>query len=262
MTLRRFPYATAVTFVVTAGFSIAQFVDPSLLPLFERDPGLIADGEWWRLATSLVFQDGGIAGTVSNLLFLLVLGVLAELALGPWRWLALYLAGAVAGQAAGYLTGTVGAGNSIAVCGLAGGVLAGYTRGVLAAGGRGDRAGTERDVVGGNAHDPVRDLTVPGGAVARPGLERAAVAVAAFWCLLMVTTIGLDTVAFLAVVFGAVALVGQRDRLPWAVLPAVSAASAVLLAALGNLHGFALIGGALVGVLIVPAPASGEDSPG
>ena len=223
MTLRRFPYATAVTFLLTAGFSIAQFADPSLLPLFERDPGLIADGEWWRLATSLVFQDGGVAGTVSNLLFLLVLGVLAELALGPWRWVALYLAGAVAGQAAGYLTGTVGAGNSIAICGLAGGVLAGYTRGVLR------RSG------------PI----VAGGRAAY-----AAVSVAAFWSLLMVTTIGLDTVVFLAVVFGGIALVGQRDRLPWYVLPAAGAASAVLLAAVGNLHGYALIAGALVGVFL------------
>src|SRR3954471_13367685 len=117
MTSRRFPYATAVVFVLTACFSIAQFTDAALLPRFERDPAPIADGEWWRLATSLVFQDGGVAGTVSNLLFLLVLGVLTEQALGPWRWLALYLAGAVAGQAAGYLTGTVGAGNSIAICG-------------------------------------------------------------------------------------------------------------------------------------------------
>src|SRR4051794_29024037 len=145
---RRFPYATAVTFLVTAGFSIAQFFDADLVPRFERDPGLIADGEWWRLATSLVFQDGGIAGTVSNLLFLLALGVLTEWTVGPGRWVALYLAGAVAGQAAGYLLGTVGAGNSIAVCGLAGGVLAWYTRGVLAAADRGDLGEADRGDLG------------------------------------------------------------------------------------------------------------------
>lgn len=88
----------------------------------------ISDGQCWRLATSLVFQDGGVLGTATNLVFLVAVGVLVERAHGPWRWVALYLAGAVAGQVAGVLTGMVGAGNSIAICGLAGGLLGAYAR--------------------------------------------------------------------------------------------------------------------------------------
>jgi membrane associated rhomboid family serine protease len=120
----RVPRATAAVFAVTATCSILQFPYPALLAALRRDPAALADGQWWRLVTPLVVQDGGVAGTVSNLLFLAVLGVLAERLLGTRRWLVLYAAGAVAGTAAGYAWDPHGAGNSIALCGLAGGVLA------------------------------------------------------------------------------------------------------------------------------------------
>jgi hypothetical protein len=55
----------------------------------------------WRWLTSLLVQDGGVLGTASNLIFLGLLG-------------------AVAGQVAGVFWQPVGAGNSMAVCGLAG----------------------------------------------------------------------------------------------------------------------------------------------
>jgi hypothetical protein len=55
----------------------------------------------WRWLTSLLVQDGGVLGTASNLIFLGLLG-------------------AVAGQVAGVFWQPVGAGNSVAVCGLAG----------------------------------------------------------------------------------------------------------------------------------------------
>jgi membrane associated rhomboid family serine protease len=75
-----------------------------------------------------VVQDGGLFGLIFNVGTLLVLGVLAERRLGRWRWLVLYLGGAAAGQAMGYLAGTVGAGNSIANLGLAGGLIAAFSR--------------------------------------------------------------------------------------------------------------------------------------
>jgi membrane associated rhomboid family serine protease len=232
MTLRRFPILTAAVFVLTATFSVYQLVGhDDLLARFQRDPARIADGEWYRLVTSLVFQDGGVVGTASNLLFLLVLGALVELALGHWRWAALYVAGAAAGQAAGCAFGTVGAGNSIAVCGLAGGILAAYAR-------TGDHALTRRDFE------------------SRPLPERAhyaALSAAGFWSVLMVATVGdLGSVPFAAIVVGAFALVWGHDRLPWWTLPLASAAAAVLLAALGDLHGYALLAGAVVGWLLAP----------
>jgi membrane associated rhomboid family serine protease len=124
MTPPRVPRATAAVLTVTAGCSILQFPYPPLLAALRRDPAALAEGQWWRLVTPLVVQDGGVAGTVSNLLFLAVLGVLAERLLGARRWLVLYGAGAVAGTAAGYAWNPHGAGSSIALCGLAGGVLA------------------------------------------------------------------------------------------------------------------------------------------
>lgn len=232
MTVRRFPFLTAAVFAVTAAFSVYQLAGhDDLLARFQRDPARIADGEWYRLVTSLVFQDGGVAGAASNLLFLLVLGALVEIALGRRRWAALYVAGAAAGQAAGCAFGTVGAGNSIAVCGLAGGILAAWIR-------TGDRALTGRDF---------ESRALP---------ERAyhtAVSAAAFWSVLMVATVGdLSSVAFAAIVVGALALTWGRDRLPWWALPAASVATAVLLAALGNLHGYALLAGAVIGWLVAP----------
>jgi membrane associated rhomboid family serine protease len=47
-------------------------------------------GDWWRTLTSLFVQDGGVAGTVSNLAFLLVMGVLTEQVLAAWQWLVCY----------------------------------------------------------------------------------------------------------------------------------------------------------------------------
>jgi len=124
VTLRPLPVLTVVVFVLTAVPSLLQGLLPGLEPALRRDPSAIAEGEWWRLGTSLVVQDGGWLGTLSNLAFLLILGTFAERTLGRVWWLALYLGGAVAGQAAGVLFGTVGAGNSVAVCGLAGGLIA------------------------------------------------------------------------------------------------------------------------------------------
>ncbi|MFI6323993.1 rhomboid family intramembrane serine protease [Nonomuraea sp. NPDC050556] len=124
--MRRFPIVTLVVFLVTAVPSTLQFFLPGLEPALMRVPG---SGDWWRTFTSLVVQDGGVGGTVFNLACLAVIGYFTEQTFGPWRWLLLYAGGAAAGQAAGYLFGDPGAGNSIAVCGLAAGLA--YASGSL-----------------------------------------------------------------------------------------------------------------------------------
>lgn len=116
------PVVTPVALVVTAVPSLLQFALPWLEPALRRDPAAIRAGEWWRLITALVVQDGGPYGTLTNLAFLAVLGYVAERAIGPGRWLVLYASGAVAGELSGLLYGQAGAGNSIALCGLAGGL--------------------------------------------------------------------------------------------------------------------------------------------
>jgi membrane associated rhomboid family serine protease len=116
---RRPPVVTAVVLVVTATTSVLGLLVPGVLAALQRTPqGL--HGDWWRTFTSLFVQDGGVAGTISNLAFLLVMGVLAEQVLAAWQWLVCYFGAGLVGQLAGYAWQPRGAGNSVAICGLAG----------------------------------------------------------------------------------------------------------------------------------------------
>lgn len=64
----RWPWATTVAVIIVGIATLAQFtVAPWLLNSLERNWTLIARGQVWRLLTSLVVQDGGVAGAVFNL---------------------------------------------------------------------------------------------------------------------------------------------------------------------------------------------------
>ncbi len=103
---------------MTALGGIVQQLVPGFLESLERRPiGLY--GEWWRIVTALVVQDGGIAGLATNLFFLAVVGAVAEQILSRPRWLLQYFGTGVITELVGYLLQPVGGGNSIAVCGLA-----------------------------------------------------------------------------------------------------------------------------------------------
>ncbi len=116
----RRPVATAIALVVVAVPSLVQLtVAPGLLGALERDRGAVADGEVWRLVTSLVVQDGGWAGTAFNLAALAVVGAVAERAWGWRRWLVVALAAGVGAQLWGLVVQPVGGGTSVAVFGLA-----------------------------------------------------------------------------------------------------------------------------------------------
>jgi membrane associated rhomboid family serine protease len=119
--LRRFPLVTAVVFGVTALVNLTQFLVPGTLAHLERSPAGL-HGDWWRTATALFVQDGGVAGTLSNLAFLIAAGVIAEQAVSRPRWLLCYFGAALAGELAGYAWQPYGGGNSVAICGLAGAV--------------------------------------------------------------------------------------------------------------------------------------------
>ncbi|MFB9200732.1 rhomboid family intramembrane serine protease [Nonomuraea spiralis] len=203
------PYVTAVVFVVTAVPSLLQFALPGLEPAWMRDPAAISGGEWWRLGTALVVQDGGVFGVLFNLAFLAVLGYAAERAFGPGRWLLLYASGAIAGEAAGYLLNDPGAGNSIALCGLAGALA----------------------------------VAAPGTLERSLGAFYAVVSGA--WALSAFGTVGV--VLMVALAAGGFQLVVHRDRVPGPLFPAVAAVAAVVLCVLPDLHGFALLAGVLAG---------------
>ncbi|NUT41289.1 MAG: rhomboid family intramembrane serine protease [Thermoactinospora sp.] len=212
------PFLTGAVLVVTAVPSLLQFAVPGLEPALMRDPAAISGGEWWRLATALVVQDGGVFGTLFNLAFLAVLGYVAERAFGPARWLLLYVSGAVAGEAAGHLLNDPGAGNSIALCGLAAGLA----------------------------------LAAPGT------LERSLGAFyAVVLAISMLAGSGTVGVILMVVLAGAgFQLVARRDRVPAWLFTAVPVTVAAPLTALRDLHGFALLAGIIVGWILTGKYAS------
>jgi hypothetical protein len=113
------------TIALLAGVAIPSVVglaSPGVRDALERDADRIEDGELWRLVTALVQQDGGVAGTVFNLVALLVLGSVAERLLGPARTVATFLAVGVLAQLPALAWDPVGAGNSLGNFGLAGSI--------------------------------------------------------------------------------------------------------------------------------------------
>jgi hypothetical protein len=119
--LRRPPLAAVVLWLVVAIPSLLQLAFPGLLRTLERDPDQIRQhGQWWRLFTSAVVQDGGIAGTVFNLVILAIIAVLAIAAWGSVRGLIIFAVGVVGFDlATTFAWPFVGAGNSAATFTLA-----------------------------------------------------------------------------------------------------------------------------------------------
>jgi hypothetical protein len=65
-----------VLWLVVAIPSMPQFVFPPLLRALEREPNQIEHhGQVWRVLTYVVVQDGGVVGTVSNLVLLAVVAL-------------------------------------------------------------------------------------------------------------------------------------------------------------------------------------------
>ena len=130
---RRFPMLTATVLAVAVIAAILQYAAPATVPALQRTPGAFGNGQWWRLLTPLLVQTLGWYQVLTNLVTLALFGTVCEWLLGRWRWVLLFVAGAVGGQIAAYAWDEGGGGDSIAICGLAGGVavalLAGRTPG-------------------------------------------------------------------------------------------------------------------------------------
>jgi len=96
-----------------------QFFFPSVLTLFERDYMRFLAGDWWRLITPLFVQDGGISGSIFNLVSLLLVGSASEQLWGSQRWLIIWFIGGVLSEIIAFAWQPVGAGNSVANFSLA-----------------------------------------------------------------------------------------------------------------------------------------------
>ena len=209
--LTRLPVLTAGVFALTAVVNLIQFGVPGTLDTLQRRPvGL--HGQWWRLVTSLLVQDGGIAGTLSNLAFLVAVGVVAEQVVSRPRWLATYLVGGLVGQLFGSLWQPVGGGNSVAICGLAGAVAI---------------ACWQRD----------------------PRLPKWGTPVLLLWFGALLATWLYPLVAVGVVAARLAPLAGRRGAPVGALTFGAAVAVAVVLCALQNIHGAALVGGLVLTLL-------------
>jgi membrane associated rhomboid family serine protease len=116
---RKIPVVTLTLVIAIAIPSVLQFFFPAILPTFERDYTQFRAGDWWRLVTPLFVQDGGVAGTMFNLVGLLLVGSIAERMWGSGRWLVIFFTAGILSQGIGFVWQPVGAGNSVGNFGLA-----------------------------------------------------------------------------------------------------------------------------------------------
>ncbi|MDN5761605.1 MAG: rhomboid family intramembrane serine protease [Microlunatus sp.] len=116
--LRRAPWLTGALVAVTGAGGIAQHILPDLLGQLERSPAGL-QGQWWRIVTALLVQDGGLFGLVSNMIFLGAIGAVAEQVCTRRRWMVQYFGTGLLAELVGYAWQPIGGGNSIAICGLA-----------------------------------------------------------------------------------------------------------------------------------------------
>jgi membrane associated rhomboid family serine protease len=121
---RQVPWLTLTVAVITAAGFAAQLIDHRVLDALERDPAGLAWSRPWRVVTPLLIQSDGWIQAVFNLATLVLAGIVVEARFGRWRWLVLYLSAGIVGQLLGYAWNPPGGGNSVAVCGLIGGLIA------------------------------------------------------------------------------------------------------------------------------------------
>ena len=115
---------TAVATGVAVAAAAAQYTIPAMIPALQRTPGGgLPDGQWWRLVTPLLVQTLGWYQVAANLGTLPIIGAVTERLLGRGWWLALAAAGTAGGELAAYHWRDPGGGDSIAICGLAAGVI-------------------------------------------------------------------------------------------------------------------------------------------
>jgi hypothetical protein len=215
---RRLPVLTTVAIVGACTAGVLQYKLPALVPALERAPTGLTRGEDWRLVTPLLVQTLGWYQVLANLATLAVIGAFAEWMLGPWWWLALVTAGTAGGQWAAYCWHQWGGGDSIAICGLAAGVL--VTQLV------------------------VRDRPVRWAADA----VLYYIAALAGWSLVGMPGAALAVVAMVATLWLARRIDPARG---YRVVMAATGLGAVGLAAIGDLHGAALTAAMLVSATVL-----------
>ena len=118
----RAPRPAAVALVaVVAVPSLIELGWHGIYTALYRAPDQIKDHhQYWRLLTGSIVQDGGVVGTIFNLVVLFVIATLAVYAWGPVRAIGLFLVGVIGfNLTATFAFASPGGGNSAATIFLA-----------------------------------------------------------------------------------------------------------------------------------------------
>jgi rhomboid protease GluP len=121
--MRKPPVLTALFLGTTVLLTCLRGVLPGLVPALRRDPDALLSGQVWRVLSPVLVQADPVGISITVFWLVAVVGTVAEGRYGHRRWLALYLTGALAGEAAGYAFQPHGSGTSVAGCGLLGGLV-------------------------------------------------------------------------------------------------------------------------------------------
>ncbi len=108
-----FPWTTFLLLLAIGIPSILQFFFPAMLPAFQRDYERFLHGDWWRLISPLFVQDGGVIGTIFNLISLALVGSVAERIWNGRSMLIIFFIGGIVAEIAGFAWQPIGAGNSV-----------------------------------------------------------------------------------------------------------------------------------------------------
>jgi rhomboid protease GluP len=120
----RVPILTIAFLGAAAVVTALRDVVPGIVPALSRDPDRLRAGELWRLVSPVFVQPDPPLVCLLVFAMVAVVGVVAERHFGHWRWLVLYLTGALVGHGIGELWQPGSAGVSVAGCGLLGGIVA------------------------------------------------------------------------------------------------------------------------------------------
>jgi membrane associated rhomboid family serine protease len=115
---RRFPIVALVSTLVIGIPSLLQFAFPSIGVALSRQPTLELRGQWWRVFTAIMAQDGGLVGAIFNLLVVAVVVTLGERAWGRWRTVVLFLGPSIVLNLLAVAWNAPGGGSSFASDGL------------------------------------------------------------------------------------------------------------------------------------------------
>ena len=107
----------------TALITSLQFVFPEILSAFRRNREALLAGEWWLMVTPLFVQASGWKQCCVNGVTAIIFCPLAERLYGK-RLLVLYFVSGVLGEIFGYVWSPNGAGSSLGIAGVIGGLFA------------------------------------------------------------------------------------------------------------------------------------------